>query len=66
MCAFPNTLTIGTPFRCVPVALQQWEKRCRAFLLEMIPSAQLTQHPSRATFSRTVLTSLDELLVLLE
>jgi len=31
--AFLNTLTIGTPFPCVPAAFQQWEPRWHAFPL---------------------------------
>jgi len=34
---FLNTLTMGTPFPCVPTALQQWERRSHAFPLEMTP-----------------------------
>jgi len=36
-CAFVNTLTMGTPFPCVPEAFQQWERRSHAFPLEMTP-----------------------------
>ena len=35
--AFLNTLTMGTPFPCVPAAFQQWERRSHAFPLEMTP-----------------------------
>ena len=31
------TLTMGTPFTCVPAAFQQWERRFHAFPLEMTP-----------------------------
>ena len=36
-CAFFFTLTMGTPYPCVPVDFQQWERRSHAFPLEMTP-----------------------------
>jgi len=45
-----NTLTMGTPFTCVPAAFQQWNQHSYAFPIEMNPAecAQQQQQQRRA------------------
>ena len=42
--AFLNTLTMGTPFPCVPAAFQQRERRLHTFSLEMTIGSQTVKY----------------------